>query len=296
MPVLTICNHKGGTGKTTSVINLSAAIGLSGRRVLVVDLDPQGFLTHMMGVAEPPPEHSSLALIDKNGDLRTLPTHQLSGFDLLPASQQLTKAQRKLNKPTDVFWLKETLEQGHSYDLVVLDTAAAVSVYTLNALVASQHVLIPVTPEYQPIVGAEQTWQTSITVTNKLNPALNKPRLLLTQIDARKRDHREYAAYLRGKYGEDVLENEIRTSASLAETTRDGKTVFDHEIASRGALDYANSADEVMRFLFAEPQRDEVNHIEFEQYQTQVPGVSSDKSVHSGGGPVLKTWTPLDRL
>ena len=77
MSVLTICNHKGGTGKTTTSIHLAAALGHAGRRVLVVDLDPQGFLTRMLGAREPAPEHSALALVDPHGDLRTIPVQRL---------------------------------------------------------------------------------------------------------------------------------------------------------------------------------------------------------------------------
>ena len=250
MPVVTICNHKGGTGKTTTVIHLAAASGLIGRRTLVVDLDPQGFLTRMLGAAEPPPEASSLALLEAQGDLRALPVVAMNGFDLLPASGTMNKAQRALTRPTDVFWLKETLAVGHDYDLVLFDTAAALSVFTMNALVASGHVLIPVTPEYQPVVGAEQTWVTARLVREKLNPALSVPLFLLTQVDARKRDHAAYAAYLHETYGERVMRSVIRTSASLAETTEGGRTVFDRDLASRGARDYANAADELAQHYF----------------------------------------------
>src|SRR5690606_32700152 len=160
---------------------------------------------------EPPAAASSLALIDPQGDLRALPTYALSGFDLLPASGAMNKAQRALTKPTDVFWLKETLAQGHDYELILLDTAAALSVFTMNALVASDHVLIPVTPEYQPVVGAEQTWQTSRLVREKLNPTLSEPLFLLTQVDARKRDHASYSRYLLDTYGVRVMRAIIRT-------------------------------------------------------------------------------------
>ena len=250
MPVVTVCNHKGGTGKTTTVIHLAAAAGLSGHRTLVVDLDPQGFLTRMLGAEEPAPEHTSLALIDPEGDLRALPTVPMSGFDLLPASYTMNKAQRRLTRPTDVFWVKETLAVGHDYDLILFDTAAALSVFTMNALVASEHVLIPVTPEYQPVVGAEQTWQTSRLVRQKLNPALQEPLFVLTQVDGRKRAHHTYAQHLRQTYSNRVIRRVIRTSASLAESSHDGRTVFDHDITSRGARDYANAADELARHFF----------------------------------------------
>ncbi len=253
MPVLTICNHKGGTGKTTTSIHLAASFALQGRRVLVVDLDPQGFLTRMLGASEPRPEHSGLGLLDANADLRAFPVQQAGGFDVIGSSMALTKALRTLTRPTDVLWLRETVRAGHDYDVIVLDTAAALSVFTMNALVASDQVVIPVTPEYQPVVGAEQTWQTAELVQDKLNPGLRPPRLLLTQVDARLSRHAKYAEYLRAKYGAGVLTTPIRTSSSLAAASRDGRTVYDIHPTARGALDYAASAQEIAGLLFAEP-------------------------------------------
>ena len=252
MSVLTICNHKGGTGKTTSSIHLAAALGLQGRKVLVVDFDPQGFLTRMLGAPEPPPERSSLGLLDPEADLRTFPVHHASGFDLIGSTMSLTKALRSLNKPTDVMWLRETIRAGHDYDLVLLDTAAALSVFTMNTLVACDHVVIPVTPEYQPVVGAEQTWQTAALVQSKLNPRLQTPRFLLTQVDARLTRHARYAEYLRQKYGEAVLDTAIRTSSSLAVASRDGRTVFDARVTTRGAVDYEAAAREISAYLFSQ--------------------------------------------
>ncbi len=247
MITLTVCNHKGGTGKTTSVMHIAAALGLSGHRTLVIDLDPQGFLTRMTGLAEPAEEASSLQLFNHEADLRDIPVQPMKGFDLIPSSSVLTKALRHLNKPTDVFWTKEALEKGVDYDVVILDTAAAVTVYSLNALVASQYVLIPVTPEYQPVIGAEQTYQTVKLVQDKLNPELASPLFLFTQVDARKRDHHMYRRYLRKNYGDSVMSSVIRTSAALSVSYSDGTTTFDHDPYSRGARDYANAADELLR-------------------------------------------------
>ena len=206
----------------------------------------------MVGGREPAPEHSSLALVDPHGDLRSIPVQHMSGFDLIGSSMALTRALRKLTKPTDVMWLRETVAAGHDYDLILFDTAAALSVFTMNALVSSDHIIIPVTPEYQPVVGAEQTWQTAALVKSKLNPVLHPPRLLLTQVDARLSRHAKYSAYLRGKYGASVLETEIRTSSSLAVASRDGRTVFDARVATRGAEDYAAAALEIGRAVFGD--------------------------------------------
>lgn len=248
MVVLSICNHKGGTGKTTSAIHVAAALGLSGRRTLLLDLDPQGFLTRTLDVEEPAEEESVLALFDPEMDLSDVRPRSLSGVDLIPSSSALTKRLRELNKPTDVLWIREAIQEASlDYDFVIFDTAAAVTVYSLNALVASQHVLIPVLPEYQAVVGAEQTFQTTRLVQRKLNPNLETRSFLFTQVDGRKRIHQTYQKYLREKYDSYVLDNVIRTSTSLAEAHEEGKTVFDHDPHARGARDYANVTDEFLR-------------------------------------------------
>ena len=248
MKTIAICNHKGGTGKTTTAIHLAAALGLSGHRTLIVDLDPQSFLTRMLGVPDPEETASSLMLFDQ-AHLKDVPKLNMRGFDLLPSSMSLTKAMRKLNRPTDVLWLKESIEGAQDYDFVLFDTAAAVTVFSLNALVAADHVLIPVTPEYQPVIGAEQTYQTVKLVQDKLNPALAPALFLFTQVDARKRSHHQYRAYFRKTYGAAVMRSVIRTSASLSTSMRDGTTTFDNDPYSRGARDYANAADELLQSI-----------------------------------------------
>jgi chromosome partitioning protein len=261
MTVLSVCNHKGGTGKTTTAIHVAAALGLSGWRPLVIDLDPQGFLTRTMGVGEPDPEQSVVAFFDPDADLEQIEVREASGFDLIPSSDTLTRRMRDLNKPTDVLWVREALQRlDLAYDLVLLDTAAAVTVYSLNALVASQHVLIPVLPEYQSVVGAEQTHKTIQLVENKLNPLLETRHFLFTQVDARKRMHKTYREYVREKYGPEVLEHVIRTSTSLAKSQDGTTTIFDHDPNARGAIDYANATDELMtriREAFDEPDEEQ---------------------------------------
>ncbi len=258
MTVLSVCNHKGGTGKTTTAIHVAAALGLSGRRTLVVDLDPQGFLTRTMGFGEPEPEQSVAAFFEADLSPQQIEVRSTEGFDLIPSSSTLTRRMRDLNKPTDVLWVREVLQSlDLSYDVVLFDTAAALTVYSLNALVASQHVLIPVLPEYQSVVGGEQTYQTTQLVENKLNPLLESRHFLFTQVDARKRMHRTYREYIREKYESMVLESIVRTSASLAKSQNGRTTIFDRDPNARGAVDYANATDELLSRIQAAEAADE---------------------------------------
>lgn len=247
---LAVCNHKGGTGKTTSVAHIAAALGLSGHQTLVIDLDPQGFLSRMLGIPEAAREDTVLALFEHDREPGEIQILEMSSFDLIPSSSLLTKRMRSLNKPTDVLWVKESVESGllaRDYDVILFDTAAAVTVYSLNALVASRHVLIPVLPEYQGVVGAEQTYQTAELIRKRLNPRLRYVHFLFTQVDGRKGIHQSYRQYMREKYSDHVLDSIIRTSTSLAESYEDGTTLFDHDPHARGAHDYANATDELMR-------------------------------------------------
>ncbi|PIQ63628.1 MAG: cobyrinic acid a,c-diamide synthase [Bacteroidetes bacterium CG12_big_fil_rev_8_21_14_0_65_60_17] len=250
MITISVCNHKGGTGKTTSSINLSAALSLSGLNVLVVDLDPQGFLTRMVGVGEPVPAASSAVLFDPDAKAdRVLPILDTGSFALMPSSPALSSGMRKLTRPVDVLWLKEFVERDApslGYDILLFDTAAAVTVYSLNALAASNHVVIPVLPEYQPVVGAEQTWQTAQMVRKKLNPGLDEPSFLLTMVDGRKQNHRSYRAYMREKYGPHVMRQIIRTCTTLSISHGPGGNVYSRNAHARGAVDYAGAAEELL--------------------------------------------------
>jgi chromosome partitioning protein len=256
MITLSVCNHKGGTGKTTSTMMIAAALGLSGHRVLVIDLDPQGFLSRMMGIAEPEPTASSCILFTEDSHLDESNLVKTAGFEVLPASTRLSTDIRRLTRSIDVFWVKEFLERSSTdWDYVLFDTAAALTVFTLNALAASEHVLIPVLPEYQPVVGSEQTYQTALTVGRKLNPALSQPMMLLTMVDGRKRNHAAYENYLREEYGDQVLQTRIRTNTALSTTRHDGLTAFDFDPRGRGAMDYAAATDELLaRIAVEEPE------------------------------------------
>ena len=250
MTVISVCNHKGGSGKTTATIHIAAALSLVGYRVLTIDLDPQGFLTRLLGLEEPKrPEDSSWALFDMDAAFSRLSIQKLKSFDFLPSSTALTKKMKDLGKSTDVFWIREVLYDCNDYDFILIDSSSAVTVYTLNSLVASQYAIIPVVPEYLPIKGAEQTYESCNLVRQKLNPELNPPFFLMTQVDHRKKGHENYRNYLNQHYPNAVLNTQIRTCPDLANEIVDGKTVFQANMKSKGAQDFALLIDELLNIM-----------------------------------------------
>jgi len=249
MRVITVCNHKGGTGKTTTSMHLAAALNLVGYKTLVIDLDPQAYLTCMMDVDMSTIVHSSLNLFEPDSHLSDLEILHLPSFDLLPCTDGLIQKSQKLTHVTDMFLLKESIQGLTGYDAVILDTAAAITVYVLNALVATDILMIPVTPELQSVHGASQTWDTAKEIREKWNPGLKIAMFLLTNVHGRKKVHRQYSKYMRKKYGHLVMDSVIRTCSSLAVACKDGRTVYETQILSRGARDYASVADELIRHV-----------------------------------------------
>ncbi|MCY4159392.1 MAG: ParA family protein [Bacteroidetes bacterium] len=255
MAVISVCNHKGGTGKTTTSIHIAAALKLVGYKTLVVDLDPQGYLTCTMDINSSDIVHASGHLFQPNTDLSDVEPLQLPAFDLLPSGDGMNRHAGKLTSVTDLFWIKEALQHQSIYDVIILDTAAAVSVYVLNAMISADILLIPVTPELQSIHGASQTWNTAKEVRKKWNPGLKKAMFLLTNVHGRKNIHRQYSQYMRQKYDNLVMDTVIRTCSSLSEISREGRTIFDTHLTSRGAKDYAATVDELIRYALPSEEK-----------------------------------------
>ncbi len=253
MRIISVSNHKGGTGKTTSSVHLAAALHLLGYKTLVVDLDPQGYLTRLMDVDPSGIVHSSIDLFKQDTQCADLEVLHLSSFDLLPSADGMNRHAQRLNNVTDMFWVKETLQGQVNYDIIILDTAAAVSVYALNALIAADMLIIPVTPELQSVHGASQTWATAKEVRKTRNPDLNMAMFLLTNVHGSRNAHRQYSRYMRKKYGELVMDTVIRTCSSLADVCRGGQTIFETHLDSRGAKDYAAAVDELIRHALPPP-------------------------------------------
>ena len=246
MKILAICNTADRTGKTTSAIQLAAAKGLSGQRTLVIDLDPAAWLSKRMGAFVTNPSDSSVALFERTVDLGALTVHEFNGFGLLPATAELRMLAQSLNKTTDVFRLKEALSSIQGYDLVILDTPGGFRTLILNALVVAHALLIPVTPGIHAIESGEHTCLMGQQVKARLNPDLKSAHFLRTIVKSDQED--TVLSRIRKQYSSLVLESVVRSSTILSLDKKIvGRTVFDISMHARGAIDYANVADELDR-------------------------------------------------
>jgi chromosome partitioning protein len=249
MRIVSICNHKGGTGKTTTAVHLATAFGMSDVKTLVIDLDPQSFLSGYMGFDAPKDEASSLAFFGLADSLADIPKQQARHFDFIPASYDLTDSLKRLNKPTDVFWVKEVLQNSQGYDVVLIDTSANVSIYALNALTASSVVIVPVVPEFQSLVGAEQTAKTCHLIKQQINPDLQSPYFLFTKVNAARKGHRENINYLKSVFPKHVLKTMIESSVEFGKEPIGGKTILEQKLNSKPARQYTQLADELKMIL-----------------------------------------------
>ena len=235
---LALANQKGGVGKTTTAINLAAYLARLGKRVLLVDLDPQGNATSGLGVRA---ERGVYHLLQ--GEPLEGLVHPVDGFHLLPATPDLVGATVELaGAPTA---LREVLRD-EGYDLVLLDAPPSLSPLTLNALAAAEGVVVPVQAEYYALEGVAGLLATLEEVRAGLNPSLRLLGILVTMYDGRTLLAQQVEAQLRAHFGEKVFWTVIPRNVRLAEAPSFGKTIAQHAPTSPGAHAYRRLAEEVM--------------------------------------------------
>lgn len=250
--VLTVANQKGGVGKTTSTVNIAAALAMHGLRVLVIDLDPQGNASTALGVEHSVGTPSSYDVLLSGrpiGDvavtteiaptLRCVPaTLDLAGADIELTSQ--VAREYRLQRAVQRF-----LGDGAEVDYVFVDCPPSLGLLTLNALVAASEVLIPIQCEYYALEGLAQLLNTVELVTSHLNPALTVSTVLLTMYDSRTRLADQVADEVRSHFGSLVLRPTIPRNVRVSEAPGFGQTVITYDPGSRGALSYVEAAREI---------------------------------------------------
>ena len=247
--IIAIANQKGGVGKTTTAINLSASLALSEQRTLLIDCDPQGNTTAGIGFPKDPARRTLYNALILNEPLeKIILKTQIDGLDLIPADKNLVGAEVELvSAENREYYLQKLIQQvKDNYAFVLLDCPPALGILTLNALTAADSVLVPIQCEYLALEGVSELLDTLMRIRRTLNPSLAVEGIVLTMFDERTTLSKQVASDLRSFFGSQIFESVIPRNVRLAEAPSHGKPIHFYDIHSRGAEAYTNLAKEVI--------------------------------------------------
>lgn len=250
MRIITFLNQKGGTGKTTSCINLGAALSLCGLKCLLVDLDPQGNLSQSAGFDNlsdgDVTTYEVLKGSNINAGIRSASAKE--PYDVLPTDIRLSAGEIELvTVDRRNYLLRDALAQlEKKYDYVLIDCPPSLNIFTVMALIASTEVIIPVQAQYLPLKGVAQIRDTVTLVKKNFNPQLEITGVLLTFYNDRRNLDHDVLEALQQAFEGKVFETKISTNTKLAEAPSFGKDVISYSINSKGAQQYRQLAREVM--------------------------------------------------
>ncbi len=248
--IIAIANQKGGVGKTTTCINLAASLAATRRRLLLVDMDPQGNATAGSGIDKSALERTICdVLIEGDRVAEVIHAAAVGGYDVVPANRDLIAAEvHLLGKPQREFFLRDALGGVvEDYDYVLIDCPPAINMLTVNALTAADRVLIPVQCEYLAMEGLSEVLDTIRQIRETANPKLEIHGILRTMFDLRNNLDREVTSQLVDYFGDRVYRTVIPRNVRLAEAPSFGRPVLFHDRNSRGALAYLALAGEINR-------------------------------------------------
>lgn len=259
--ILGVVNQKGGVGKTTTSVNLGAALATQGRRVLLIDIDAQANASTHLGISTGDedetaesseerliPAFTSYDVLKGNKGISEVSLKRSDNLEVVPSSLLLSAADLELGGVVGrELLLKRAISKVHDdYDVIIIDCPPALGLLSLNALAAVQKVIVPVQSEYLALHGVRQLLDTIDQVRAIYNPELIVGGVLICLHDTRRRLARAVAETIHSYFGDLVFKTIIRTNVALAEAPAHGKTIFEYAEKSTGAEDYASLAVEVM--------------------------------------------------
>lgn len=242
--VISLLNHKGGVGKTTSAINIGAGLAEMGKKVLLIDLDPQANLTISLGI--PRQKHTIYEALRGEGEL--MPYTHKPNMDIITSSLDLSGAEMELiNEAGREFILRELISQiSDDYDFILIDCPPSLGLLTLNALTSSRWVLIPLQTEFLAVQGLAKIKQVIDKVRFRLNKQLDIGGVIATMYDSRRVLNRDVVETIHKHFGEKVFKTYIRENVALAEAPAQRKDIFDYHPKSSGAIDYMELCKEIL--------------------------------------------------
>lgn len=247
--IISITNQKGGVGKTTTCVNLAAFIAKAGYKVLIIDMDPQGNASSAVGV-EPTKDDFTIyeVLIGECSAKEATYNSVMEGLDVIPSTVDLSGAEVELvhlNNRENI--LKEALMQAkRDYDFIFIDCPPSLSLLTVNALTATDSIIIPIQCEYFALVGLGQLMNTVKLIKKHLNPAIEIEGVLLTMKDARSNLVNQVAEEIQKYFKEKVYNTYIPRNIRLAESPSHGKPITMYDSKSKGSIAYQNLANEFL--------------------------------------------------
>jgi chromosome partitioning protein len=243
--VISISNHKGGVGKTTSAINIGAGLNKLGKKVLLIDLDPQANLSQSLGVIEP--ERNIYRAL--RGDYPLEPVEVIKGLDLIASTLDLSGAEIEIAAEAGrEYILKELIEPLRgSYDFIIIDSPPSLGLLTLNAFVASDLVFIPIQAQYLALQGVAKLVEVIDKIQKRLNKELEIGGVFITQYDQRKVLNRDVVATIEGYFKEKLFKTKLRDNIALAEAPTQGVDIFRYQPKSNGAEDYLKLCREILK-------------------------------------------------
>lgn len=247
--IISIANQKGGVGKTTTAVNLSASLAVLEKKVLLVDCDPQANATSGIGFDPDTLEKSVYECILGQAEAKDVIIEtDTPNLDLLPTRIDLVGAEVELvNEKGRENYLMKVLEPLRAdYDYIIIDCSPSLGLITINALTASDSVIIPIQSEYFALEGLGKLLNTIRIVQTRLNPKLTIEGLLITMYDHRLRLARQVVEDVRSHFGQMVFNTLIFRNTKLAEAPSYGKSIIMHDASSTGAVNYLNLAQEIL--------------------------------------------------